>query len=226
MLEWVESVSKSDQIAFASMVIACLALVVTVGALWYARSAVLSARQANRLAVAANEISLESNEIATTSAASAELSAEAAKRANLIAIHQFRREFYEAFDRIQTALITAKARLRREDASDFWIHAHLAEVYLSPDVAQKVSEYFESCQRILTISQEANEHQNKAYQAQLHGQRAMRADEPTEAFEAEANFHRSTYDDLVREADQAALHTAILGDKLDKLLKQDLRLSV
>lgn len=90
---------------------------------------------------AANWIALGAFVVAILSAVYSRWSVDEARRANRIAIHEFHREFYEAFDELDHKIYYRAPNLDREDVKAFSTYARLASVYLPKDLAKQTSRF-------------------------------------------------------------------------------------
>jgi len=68
-----------------------------------------------------------------------------ARRANSIALHHFKREIYEAYQRLLTSLDKHGVHLSERDIGAFELYVNLAEVYLPRKAAAEIRFFYDKC---------------------------------------------------------------------------------
>ena len=100
-----------------------------------------------------NWIALLAAAIAGLSALYSRWSAREAKRANRIAIHEFHREFYEAFDELDRRIYHKAPNLDYDDTKAFSTYARLASVYLPERLAKQTLRFYDTYEELIECNE-------------------------------------------------------------------------
>lgn len=136
-----------------------------------------------------------------------------AQRANKIAVHQFKRNFYEAYEQLLAKV--AGARLSEDDVNAFQIQANLAEVYLPEALACEVELFHESCWDLVEAYNSVRRAKSDLERARMAGMRKSPSEAGvTQSYDEATEMVVNLTEEWVRIKGRAVEKGADLGDSL------------
>lgn len=90
--------------------------------------------------------------VASGSALYARWSWREAKRANDIATHEKQLSIYKAFESLKFAMVQKADSITHEDTGKFYTASRDSEFYFTPDIHNKIKEYFDVCFDLAVIN--------------------------------------------------------------------------
>lgn len=166
-----------------------------------------------------NWIALLAAAIALLSALYSRWAVKEAQRANLIAIHQFKREFYEAYEQLLDKIATH--RLTEEHVQAFQIHVNLAEVYLPNELAKNVGHFHDRCWDLME-AQVA--HSKAAYDQTAERLRGLTSRATNEEDICRYDDAKAMLDTCIRQKEEAQGRALDDGIYLGERLRRNMRL--
>lgn len=183
---------------------------------------------AEYIAAASGVVSLFSFVWAVKSANAAKRSAEESRRANLIAIHDYKLKVYDSFYRLYQHVdkcdfgfgtVSNELNIQRERVADFSSYARLAEMYFPPKVASLVVEYYEASRSLALGEFTIKENMHTLHLLQIGGggSDGHATKERVDSLSSTVGLYQHERLPLLKRVKQ-------LGPEIDMQLKKDLAL--